>query len=501
MVALLFLFFLAIGPALGQQNLQALRNLTQDQLRALGPQQEEPQTTPRRPENEAAAATISTLRETRTQLQNELSDASDEAVTASPSFLSSRMPGPFGDVWTAAPVTKELADTISRRDIGILSTTQTTPSNNFLPTDERIDLHLGALVDLTVGQARGQITLPLWRGRIRGNGQRVLFVVTDASNSEFADHFGIIHAPSLNEVNDEAVDTDSKFDGTVWEFGNDPGLVARGISESEGAQANPEFSPLKKIRWRNRTVIANVSFVKWGEKPGQSLVFDLGGCSANIRRSEPGKPYIGGGPAGCQDVPLLRPKRRFQGGQLLELGDQKCSDDNVSRTCGFVVMKLHRMVHKNDKYPYVIATATSDKARSEQLGLPHVPRLKRVGRLFESNAVALLGNFRNGIAKDDGGLDRFQFNIVSYAKSGGSSRIYSPIVQLRDSTFDCDRNRKITEADIVDTEGRCPGVAKRISGNKNGTINFNMFQSSRLNLSRVTTPVFLNLPSPVSIER
>ncbi len=90
-----------------------------------------------------------------------------------------------------------------------------------------IENHVPAsVVDLVPGAARGTITQPLLSGMILSTGAEVLFVITDASDKDFAEMFGTLHADALEEAPDGAVET-AIFDGVDLIFFEDPGLVAR----------------------------------------------------------------------------------------------------------------------------------------------------------------------------------------------------------------------------------------------------------------------------------
>ena len=96
-----------------------------------------------------------------------------------------------------------------------------------LPAAAGIERHETAgIVDLVPGAARGTITQPLLTGTIASTGQEVLFVITDASDSDFAEMFETIRADSLAQAPDAAVEV-AIFDNGNWTFFEDPGLVAR----------------------------------------------------------------------------------------------------------------------------------------------------------------------------------------------------------------------------------------------------------------------------------
>ena len=105
------------------------------------------------------------------------------------------------------------------------------------------------VVELVPGAERGTIKQPLLMGKIVSSmeqaEQKVYFVITDASDKDFAEMFGTVRAHSLEEAPDAAI-----FDRGEWTFFNDPGLVAHFEGdEAKGPVANPHYSPLKRIIW------------------------------------------------------------------------------------------------------------------------------------------------------------------------------------------------------------------------------------------------------------
>ena len=142
----------------------------------------------------------------------------------------------------------------------------------------------GSIIDLQPGADRGTQTLSLSTGTISSTGQEVLFVITDASDEDFAEEFGVIRANLLAEAPDDAVEEAIFQDGN-WTFSEAPGLVAR-FDESGDLLpplANPDYSPLKRITWNGKVVTVNAPFIKWGEGEGQQLIVDHGGCDQHRR--------------------------------------------------------------------------------------------------------------------------------------------------------------------------------------------------------------------------
>ncbi len=165
------------------------------------------------------------------------------------------------------------------------------------------------VVDLVPGADRGTITQPLLRGTIDGTGQEVLFVITDASDKDFAEMFGVIRADALADAPDAAVET-AFFQGGNWTFFEDPGLVA---SATEGPVANPNYSPLKRITWNGKLVTVNAPFVKWGDGPRQQLLVDEGGIDPRIRSNPPSPFFVGNGPRDGASEAQYLPRARWTG--------------------------------------------------------------------------------------------------------------------------------------------------------------------------------------------
>ena len=129
-------------------------------------------------------------------------------------------------------------------------------------------------IDLDPGEDRGSITLPLAEATHCATGQKMYFVISDASDKDFVDEFGGIRADSLEEAPDDAVEW-IDFDGTSWVFCNDAGTVKDDGTDVAG---NPNYSPLKRFYWNGEIVTANLPLVWWGPGPGQQMRIDEGGC-------------------------------------------------------------------------------------------------------------------------------------------------------------------------------------------------------------------------------
>ena len=225
-------------------------------------------------------------------------------------------------------------------------------------------------IDLVPGAERGTITQPLLTGTIASTGQTVYFVMTDASDQDFADLFGVIRADSLEEAPDDAVET-AVFDNGDWTFYNDAGLVARldGAGNALGPVANTDYSPLKRISWNGETVTVNVPFIKWGDDPGQQILVDESGIDPLIRKNAPSPFFVGNGPfdnAPAAQVAAESAADRYKGGQAVDI-------DLVNMT---VTMKLHRGTYDHpDKIPYYTVFDASKAPPAGFMGVPHAPKV------------------------------------------------------------------------------------------------------------------------------
>ena len=293
------------------------------------------------------------------------------------------------------------------------------------------------VVDLVPGADRGTITQPLLMGTIASTGQEVYFVITDASDKDFAEMFGTVRADALEEAPDAAVETANFDDETgAWTFFNDPGLVARfdGGGNVLPPVANTNYSPLKRFEWNGKTVTANVPFVKWGDGPGQQLIVDEGGCDPLIRSNPPSPFFVGDGPTNGADCSTEAPLDRYKGGQAVALNIGDCDPD-----CGTVTMKLHRATFDHpDKIPYYTVFEASKAPPAGFGGTVWAPKLGNLGRFGENDAAGRIAQFANGVRNNAGGPNRYQQGITSYP--GGQSKTYSPMWHISWIFFDCDED-------------------------------------------------------------
>jgi hypothetical protein len=327
------------------------------------------------------------------------------------------------------------------------------------------------------GDHRGIINLPLRKALAGANNQRVWFVLTDASDQEFAEMTGVVWARTLNELDRAAVElTGNTFDPSSnepWRFGSVPGLVNRFgpnfpadptnillVTNTNGG-GNP-YSPFKLIMWEGREVIINAPFYKWGDAAGQQLIVDEGGCDPRIRSNVSSRFFFGGGPPGCSDDPSDRnlPGEIHLGGQSLGIfftpDEATCALEADTTQCARADHKLHMGVHRRDLFPYYMSFETSKPPQAHFHGELRVPKLMEVGtnqndngpdsgvpptELFNtfaggSKAVAHIMQFHNGVFGRAGGQHLFQPGLVSYW--GPPANDYSPVWSISNMFFDCD---------------------------------------------------------------
>ncbi len=326
--------------------------------------------------------------------------------------------------------------------------------------DPRIERHESAgVVDLVPGADRGTITQPLLMGTIASTGQDVYFVITDASDKDFAEMFGAVRADSLAEAPDAAVET-AVFDDGEWIFFNDPGLVGR-YDASDNALppvANPDYSPLKRIEWDGEIVTINAPFIKWGDAPGQELIVDEGGCDPLMRSNPPSPFFVGDGPTNGADCSTETPPDRYKGGQAVALNIGDCDPD-----CGTVTMKLHKATFDHpDEIPYYTVFDASKAPPAGFMGVIHAPKTGLLGRFGDNDAVGRIAQFSNGVRIEIGGPNRFQQGITSYR--GGQQGTYSPMWHISWIFFDCNDDGVFFDADHNVGEGAVPVPGSGIPG-------------------------------------
>ena len=310
-------------------------------------------------------------------------------------------------------------------------------------------------VDIDPGEDRGSITLPLQEATHCKTGQKMYFVISDASDDDFVDEFGGIRADSLEEAPDEAVEWITFYDDGTWVFCNDAGTVQDDGSVVEG---NPDYSPLKRFEWNGKIVTANLPLVWWGPGPGQAMRIDEGGCDPNIRSNPPSPFFVGDGPLNAKaDPPVCTGEaadQRYKGGQLLGLDLEKKT----------VTMKLHFAWRKfPDKLSHYTVFDASKKPPAGFMGVPHTPKVgANLGRLGDNDAVGRIAQFSNGVRRLEGGPNRFQPGMTNY--TGGQSQKYSPMWHITWVFFDCDGDGQFFRPEKNVGEGATPKAGSGIPG-------------------------------------
>jgi hypothetical protein len=326
------------------------------------------------------------------------------------------------------------------------------------------------------GDHRGIINLPLQKA-LGPNDERIWFVLTDASDREFAEMAGVVWARTLNELDRDAVQLEgNSFDpdsNEPWRFGSLPATVATFGPNfpADPNDINPPgnsngggnaYSPFKLIMWEGREVIINAPFYKWGDGPGQQLIVDQGGCDPLIRSNVSSRFRFWGGPPGCSDDPADRnlPGELHQGGQSLGIfftpDEATCAMQADTTECARADHKLHMGIHRRDLFPYYMSFETSKPPQAQFHGELRVPKLMEVGTNQNDNgpdmgippdepfntfaggtkAVAHIMQFHNGVFGRAGGQNLFQPGLVSYW--GPPANDYSPMWSIQNAFFDCD---------------------------------------------------------------
>jgi hypothetical protein len=329
----------------------------------------------------------------------------------------------------------------------------------------QLDMYGNAVdVGLVPGAIMGNVTYALYRAVLDGpdsydgcttsSRRHVYFVLSEASDADFAALFGAQHAPLLAHVPAGVVDDNvtllhdhvdaDRLTGFV--FNADPGVLPRFITLPGGELSslpgvpNDKYSPVKRFTWRGRTVTVNAPMVWWGERDGQQLLVDRGGCDGRIRSAPPSdQQWRGFGPAGCR--PEHRPQDRFGGGQVLNLDLERYT----------VQMKLHQAaVTSREQLPYFTVFDASDASLAAMLGVVHAQRTRLAGPSFDtrtedgrvrrriSMAVGHMRTFANGIpaGRQQEGLCGFQRAVVTAVPG---STAYSPLWHLTAMLYNCGR--------------------------------------------------------------
>lgn len=324
---------------------------------------------------------------------------------------------------------------------------------------------------------RGLVTYPLYHGTIASTGNRVFFVLSDISDKELAEEYGVLHGRTLPDAFDEGVEDGSTFSDGEWVFQEDPGrMVYEAPRDSEGnctpadpdapsgtalnpiqdpdntwdshcivrSSANQEYSPLKRVDYEGRTVWVNAPFIQWGPHEAERIKVDTGGCRKDIRMSRPNPFYVGMGPGGCEsDVPIAGKPigfERYRGGQATSLEiPAACFEADAANPCpgASVTMKLHKGQHREDVHPYYTVFEASKTPAAESMGVIHSPKLARIGRMEDNKAAANIMQFGNGILLAGiGGPNGHQPGLTAYGSAQWNN--YTPMWHITFAFYDCD---------------------------------------------------------------
>lgn len=331
-----------------------------------------------------------------------------------------------------------------------------TPSRIALAGTPSIEVHAFGVIDIDLNplSERGTITLPLLTGTLASTGEIVYFVLSDASDQHFAEQFGGIPAPALEETPEAALE-DAIFENGEWTFFTHPGTVTHfnALGDVVPPVNNPDYTPLKRITWEGETVIVNVPFIRWGNGPGEQILVDEGGCSPLIRKNAPSPFFVGGGPFDGGDCTNEGPLDRYKGGQAVAI-------DVINLT---VTMKLHKAWYKwPNKLPHYTVFEHSKAPPAGFTGTIWAPKLANIGRFGANKAAGRIHQFSNGLRVEDGGPNRFQPGNVSY--TGGMSQTYSPMWHIGWVFYDCDQDGVFFTSDRNIGEGAVPVPGSGIPG-------------------------------------
>ncbi|MFP6858270.1 MAG: multicopper oxidase domain-containing protein [Roseibacillus sp.] len=320
-----------------------------------------------------------------------------------------------------------------------------------------------ASVELEPGADRGFITLPLRKAYITSTGELGWFVLSDASDEEFAKAEGCLWARGLGESHPDAIE-DAVFRNGAWEFSNDAGLVVH-FDENDQLvppSGNPDYSPIKRILWNGREIIVNAPLVKWGDAPGQQMRIDQGGIDPLIRNNPPSPLYVGGGPQGA--TPDEEPIERYEGGQVVALNIPPEAETMIDpRGVASVTMKAQIAIHRRDFFAYYVVFEASKPPPAGFMGVPYAPKLgflsTATDELWNNNrgftkALGHIMQFRNGVTTSAGGPKRFQPGLTSYASPEVND--YSPMWHITWLFWDSDGDGIFYNEDVNRSFGAAP---------------------------------------------
>ena len=320
------------------------------------------------------------------------------------------------------------------------------------------------------GAERGAIKLPMRKGLV---GDRLVwFVLSDTSDEEFAEEEGTIFAHSLAEAPDSVIE-EASFDNGRWVFNELPGTTTHfdpDTGELVTPVANTEYSPLKRITWRDREIIVNVPFIVWGDGPGEALLVDRGGCDPLIRRNSPSPFFVGDGPGGCTpDQPAMD---RYEGGQVFSIDIKRNCDKRIdTRQCATVTMKAQIAIHRKDLFSYYTVFDATKAPPAGFMGVIHAPKMATLSddtfeefsvSSGENKAVGHIMQFHNGVSVPAGGPKRFQPGLTSY--SSPFDNAYSPMWHITWLHWDCNGNGTHFVEDRNVSFGAAPAAGSGIPG-------------------------------------
>ncbi len=321
------------------------------------------------------------------------------------------------------------------------------------------------------GADRGFITLALRKAWITSTGELAWFVLSDASDEEFAKAEGCLWARGLKESSPAAME-DAVFRNGAWEFANDPGLVAHLNASDEVVPhtPNPDYSPLKRILWKGREIIVNAPLVRWGDAPGQQMRIDRGGIDPVIRVNPPSPLFVGGGPQGA--TPDEEPIERYEGGQVVALNIPPEAATMIDpRRVASVTMKAQIAIHRRDFFAYYVVFEASKPPPAGFMGVPYAPKLAHLStatdELWNNNrgftkALGHIMQFRNGVFTPAGGPKRFQPGLTSYASPEVND--YSSMWHITWLFWDADGDGVFYSEDVNRSFGAAPVAGSGIPG-------------------------------------
>lgn len=332
-------------------------------------------------------------------------------------------------------------------------------------------------VNATTGETpeRGLVTYPLYYGTLAPTGNRVFFVLSDISDQDLAEEWGVLWGRPLPASLEEGIEDGTTYSNGEWVFQQDPGRMVHEAERDQfgnctpadpdapagtplhpiqdpdelwdshciiRSQPNLDYSPLKRANYEGREVFVNAPFIQWGPHPAERIKVDTGGCRKDIRMSLPNPFYVGMGPGGCENDVRLPGKpigfERYRGGQATSLDiPEECHAVGAPQPCGTVTMKLHKGQHREDVHPYYTVFEASKAPGAESMGVIYAPKVAKIGRMEETKASANIMQFGNGITLAGiGGPNGHQPGLTAYGSAQWNN--YTPMWHITFAFFDCD---------------------------------------------------------------